>query len=237
MRTKFDRLDLAEKYQKKDFLEFDFEIKQIEEVDNAYIVKGYGAAFNNEDRGGDVILPGAFKETLRDFMPSFLWMHKFDTPIGAIVSAKEDAKGLFIEARCPREDTFVSGRVIPQMRIGSVKSMSIGYYAEEFKEDENYKRTISKIVLFEISPVHLPMNQQATIESVKSMDIETVKEIKSNRDFEKCLRDSGAFSRSAAVYLAKFFNMPTPSDSDEGLKGLLAKLSELKTATQKFKEL
>ncbi|MCK5642774.1 MAG: HK97 family phage prohead protease [Gammaproteobacteria bacterium] len=236
MRTDFDRKDLAEKYSKMEYLEFGFEVKQIDDGEEYYTIKGYASTFGNVDRGGDVVIKGAFRETLKNFMPSYLWIHKMDMPIGKVVDAFEDDKGLFIEARCPKDDTFVSGRVIPQMKIGSVATMSIGYYAEEYEYDDEGNRLLKKIVLFEVSPVHLPMNSRATIESVKSLDIDTAKEIKTKRDFEKALRDLGA-SQKAAVYLAGHFNSPEPSESETGTKELIASLSELKTVTQKFKEI
>lgn len=237
MRTDFDRKDIVEKHSKQEFMEFSFEIKQIDDAnDDYYTVKGYGSTFGNVDRGGDIVEHGAFKKSLSMFMPSYLWMHKMDTPIGRIVVAREDMKGLWIEARLPKDDTLVSGRVIPQMKIGSVATMSIGYYAEVYEENEDGNRVLKEVLLFEVSPVHLPMNEQARIASVKSLDIDIAKKIKTKRDFEKALRECGV-SQKAAVYLASYFKEKEPRDSEDGLKGIAAALSELKQATQEFKDI
>jgi len=114
--------------------------------------------------------------------------------------------------------------------------MSIGYWAQEFDYDDDKNRIIKKAMLFEISLVHLPMNPKAEITSAKTFDIDAVKEIKTKRDFEKTLRDSGAFSQKAALFLTSFFSVPDSSDSDDGeLKELLAVLNDGIAATKKLR--
>lgn len=61
-------------------------------------VSGYGAVFNNEDLGGDIILPGAFKRSLSEWtkrksMPAMLWQHMSDQVIGAWDDIAEDDRG------------------------------------------------------------------------------------------------------------------------------------------------
>lgn len=222
--------------EKKSFLSFDFELKQFSEDDEYFRIEGYGSAFSNVDRGKDIVAPGAMSDSIKEFMPSFLWMHKDDTPIGKIDAASEDSNGLFVKTRLPKDDTLVKGRVIPQVKTGSVAWMSIGYYPTEYHEDDDGNRVITKMVLFEISLVHLPMNPKAKITSSKTFDIDAVKEIKTKRDFEKALRDSGAFSQKAALFLTSFFSVPDSSDSKDGeLKELLAVLDDGIAATKKLR--
>ena len=88
------------------------------------------------DRGRDIVLPGAFKNTLAvNGLPKLLWQHNTDEPIGIITEAREDEKGLFVAGKMPKNDSLVSGRVIPQMQIRSVDSMSIGFRTKRFEDD------------------------------------------------------------------------------------------------------
>lgn len=154
-----------------------FEIKEFSEDGEFFIFKGYASTFGNVDRGGDVILPGAFIDSiaemkrLGDFLP-VVWQHNSDEPIGIYTAFYEDTKGLWVEGKLPKEDTFVSGRVIPQMKVGSVRKLSIGYSvwmdggSFEIRDDVRF---ISKLVLWEVSPVTIPMNNEADILEMKAL--------------------------------------------------------------------
>jgi HK97 family phage prohead protease len=74
--------------------------------------------FGNKDLGNDVVVAGAFAKSLREHgMPLMLFNHKMeDAPIGTIVDAKEDKRGLWFKAELPKDDSFVSGRIIPQLK-------------------------------------------------------------------------------------------------------------------------
>ena len=72
------------------------------------------------------------------------------------------------KAKLPRNDTLVSGRVMPQIKVGSVRSMSVGFEPldVDFETvDKEMRRIITKANLFEISAVPLPMNPNAVITS------------------------------------------------------------------------
>ncbi len=63
---------------------------------------GVAAVFSTPDRGGDVIVPGAFQKSIQrldqsDSTIPLLWQHKADTPIGWISSMSEKSDGLHIE--------------------------------------------------------------------------------------------------------------------------------------------
>lgn len=162
---------------KVEFLNVGFEIKSLDsEADKDFVFfEGYASTFGNIDRGFDVIEKGAFTETLKsDGMPVLLWQHDHDMPIGVFVEAREDEKGLFVRGKLPKDDTFVSGRVVPQMRVGSVKDMSIGYSVQNHDEDVEWKekvvdgkprsvRYLRKVRLWETSLVTIPMNPKASI--------------------------------------------------------------------------
>jgi len=150
---------------------FPFEIKEFKEDGDFFTFEGYLSTFGNEDRGGDIVVKGAFQDSLKEHMPSLLWMHKTDEPIGVFDSLEEDDYGLYVKGRMPKDDDFVLKRVMPQMKIGSIKSMSIGYsaYGRDGISYEKDVRYLKKLFLWEGSLVTIPMNDQANLKTKAAM--------------------------------------------------------------------
>lgn len=151
----------------------EIETKAVSDEDDHFVVTGYASTFGNRDLGGDVVVEGAFKKSLKEHgLPLLCWNHKIDdVPLGAVVEAKEDRKGLWFKAELPRSDSFVATRIVPQLkRRGGLKGVSIGYRPtlKEMRKSDG-ARLLKEIHLFEISFVPLPMNQLAGVESVKSL--------------------------------------------------------------------
>ena len=46
-------------------------------------------------------------------------------PIGKSVELFEDNIGLFVKAKLPKEDDLVKGRVVPQMKVGSINEITL----------------------------------------------------------------------------------------------------------------
>ncbi len=64
--------------------------------------EGYASLFNREDLSRDVILPGAFRNSLRQRGPGgvkMLFQHDPGQPIGIWRTIYEDARGLFAKGR------------------------------------------------------------------------------------------------------------------------------------------
>ena len=135
-----------------------------------FTFKGYGSTFGNMDRVREVVVKGCFLESLKEMIPSLLWQHEWDEPVGIFVKIYEDDKGLYVEGKMPLDDDFVRGRVVPQLEIGSVKSMSIGYSTQKYTYDEeNDIYYLTKVLLWEISLVTIPANKNAIITDMKSI--------------------------------------------------------------------
>lgn len=220
--------------EKKEFLSVGFECKALPDKEDPdfFYFEGYLSTYGNVDRGGDVVVMGAFDESLKELWPELRWQHKGTEVIGIFEEIKSDSKGLWVRGKMPNDDTLVNGRVIPQMKVGSVRSMSIGFYTVESDWKDDGTREIMKAILVEGSLVGQPMNADAEVTDFKTFDIPDVEKIETKRDFEKLLRDSGRFSKKSAVYLASKFN-ETQSDSDE--KKIDAILNELKSMKQTLK--
>jgi HK97 family phage prohead protease len=151
-----------------------FEVKSITEDEDYYIFEGYASTFNNVDRGLDAVMPGAFRETINELMASSrtgklpaLWQHDTEMPVGSYTELREDTRGLFVKGRLPKSDTFVSGRVIPQLKAESVTCMSIGYSTLDYVIEAGV-RLLKTLKLWEISLVTTPMNPLAEITGLKS---------------------------------------------------------------------
>lgn len=152
---------------------FNFEIKEIGEDDsNNYTFDGYASTYGNIDYGNDVIDDGAFSESITTFKPGslpVLWQHDHKTPIGVFQEMRSDSTGLFVKGKLPKDDEFVRNRVVPQLKIGSVNSMSIGFLAKDVEFKQSI-RHITNAHLFEISLVSIPMNPKAKLTSFKNLD-------------------------------------------------------------------
>lgn len=172
--------------------------------------EGYGAVFGNVDSYGDVIVPGAFKATLRDWkkagkLPPMLSQHggwmmgDMDAlPVGVWTEMSEDDTGLKVKGRVINLDTERGKTIHGALREGALDGMSIGYRAKKFtlgtKPDEP-RRKLEMLDLVEVSLVTFPANGLARVSGVKS-GFSTI------REFEDFLRDEGGFSRAAAKAIA-----------------------------------
>ena len=207
-----------------------FELKNIGDDQDAkhFFFEGYASTFGNEDLVGDVVQRGAFNKSLMVKQPVLLWQHDSYEPIGVPAQISEDEHGLFLRGKLPKDDDFVRGRVMPQLKVGSIKSMSIGFRIVDSEYDPQREvRTLKELDLVEVSLVSFPANPEAQVTAVKQATLEQVKEIRSKRDFERCLRESGAFSKQAAVILSsKFLGEPENAATDE-IDSMVSKLDAM----------
>lgn len=133
-------------------------------------IHGYASVFDILDSHNDIVLKGAFKETIQRFdsgkIIPILWQHMQDKPIGIVDSIEEDEYGLYISAR------ILKGIRYGQEAIELIKShiicgFSIGYNVINHKIDyESDTRIINKIDLWEISVVTFPANSETLITAI-----------------------------------------------------------------------
>lgn len=181
--------------------------------------KGYASTFNGNDSYGDTILPGAYAKTISEHgMPKMFWGHDWDIPIGKWLSAVEDEKGLLVEGEFTPGNSQADA-VMAAMTHGTVNGLSIGFRLAEgdYERKKDGGRIIKNVTkLYEISVVNFPADEDARISEVRS---EEVDELKTIRDFENFLRDSGGFSKSVATSIVakakKLFADQRESDVDE----------------------
>lgn len=157
--------------------------------------EGYASSFYTLDRHGDIVLPGAYKDGLAEFLEdNFIGgkNHDHNNPLGKFYFAAEDKVGLYVKAQLSDIESARELRTL--IRDGVIKKMSVGMRlqkishvspakAKELQEKAGYQpdaeelelfdrleavRLIHKAQLFEVSPVTYPANKQAKIMAYKT---------------------------------------------------------------------
>jgi len=165
------------------------------------VISGYAALFGERDKGGDIILPGAFAATLAAHKaaggaPAFLWQHDPGNPIGVWDEIEEDERGLRVRGRLLL-DVPDGAKARALLKAGAVKGLSIGYRTVTAERGEaGGTRMLKQVDLWEISLVTFPMQPRAGIDSVKFSTIEAG--VETLADAEALLREEAEFSRKAA---------------------------------------
>jgi HK97 family phage prohead protease len=161
------------------------------------VIEGYGSVFGNVDSYGDIVVAGAFAQTLKgDRAPAMLWQHNPDEPIGVWTEVREDKRGLVVKGQLAL-GTQRGREALELIKMGALSGLSIGYSTVKSSFDEQSGiRSLLELDLWEVSPVTFPANEAARITSAKSAE-----GIKTIRDFENFLREQG-FSRGAAAAIA-----------------------------------
>lgn len=185
---------------------FTLEKNGIEETDEHFSFKGHAATWGENTHPNmfgqiDRLHKGAFVNSINQHKKEkknfpVLWQHNTDMPLGIYKEIKEDDIGLFVHGILPKTDTFVSGRVIPQMGIGSIQKMSIGFDPEDFsfetKEEKTF-RDITKIDLWEASIVTFARDDDADISEFNAIRIDDLKNM-DVRELERLLKTGASFS-------------------------------------------
>lgn len=180
------------------------ELKADGESDEYLTVTGYGSVFGVKDSGNDMVMPGAFRETIASGRkPKMLWQHDPNHPIGTWDELREDEKGLFMRGRISKK-AAKGAEVAELVKMGAIEGLSIGYRTQEYEMDvrssEDRVRKLIKLQLWETSVVTFPMNELANIYAMKSADDMSEAEIK--RHIEKSLKEinvSGTMAKAMAA--------------------------------------
>jgi HK97 family phage prohead protease len=136
------------------------------------------AVFGNKDHGGDVIVPGAFAESLRDWEASgdaipAIWSHQWSDPfahIGWSLSAAETVDGLLVTAQLDLENptALQTYKLLKQRRV---KEFSFGYDVVDggyVTQDEDEFFELRKLNLIEFGPTLKGMNPDTQLLGTKS---------------------------------------------------------------------
>jgi HK97 family phage prohead protease len=143
---------------------------------------GYAAVFGNTDAHGDVILPGAFRDSLAERkaggrpIPMHV-MHRVlggdGLPVGVWNNVTEDDKGLKVTGKISGMNTDAGRLLYERVKDGALGGLSIGYRlrpngAVYGKKAGEPKRTLKGLDLHEISLVDDPSNAMSRVEEMKA---------------------------------------------------------------------
>lgn len=145
---------------------------------------GYASVFGNKDSYGDVVLAGAFTNTLADWKAKgipipLLWGHNTADPdfnLGEILEATEDDRGLKVHGRLDMESPKAA-QTYRLLKSGRVNQMSFAYrvvdgaYIQPEGEDKTWRDAyyeLRELELYEVSIVPIGANQETEILAVKA---------------------------------------------------------------------
>jgi hypothetical protein len=208
--------------------------------------EGYGAVFNNMDYGRDVIKPGAFRKTLKEWkrrkqMPAMFWHHNDYQPVGEWLEMAEDEKGLFVKGQLWVEGNSLGRKPIEAAEMvrnlvtsNGPKGLSIGYSAKDYKFEDHEgtrARILKELGLFEVSPVPFGMNPKAEVTNAKALSdlADEDGQVADIRSFEKFLRDAGLSQKQAKALLSDGYKslLPQEEQRDAGLGELVAGIKSI----------
>ena len=139
-------------------------------IDADGVFEGYASLFGVADLGKDVVMPGAFADSLRKRgVPEvrLLWQHDPAQPIGRWLHIEEDRRGLRVRGKLNLAVERARD-IHALMREGAVDGLSIGFRVERARaERPTGLRRLEKLDLWEISVVTFPMLPDARVETVK----------------------------------------------------------------------
>lgn len=139
------------------------------------------SVFGNKDSYGDVVMPGAFKDTLAtweasgDSIPVY-WSHQMSDPdmnIGYVVSAKETDQGLEVVAQLDTEDegSPKAKQAYRLLKGRRVTQFSFAYDVEEggfVEKDGDSYFELRKMRLYEVGPTPIGANTETELLAVKT---------------------------------------------------------------------
>jgi HK97 family phage prohead protease len=139
-------------------------------IDADGTVEGYASLFGEIDQARDMVMRGAFANTLAQrgvHRIPMLFQHDPSEPVGVWLELREDHRGLFARGRLIPEVT--RGReLLSLLRAGAIDGLSIGFRTVKGTIDPRTRiRRLAAVDLWEISIVTFPLLAGARVRAVK----------------------------------------------------------------------
>jgi len=133
-------------------------------------IEGYASLFGAVDQARDMVMPGAFRETLKTRglrkIP-MLFQHDPAEPVGVWLELAEDFRGLRARGRLI-PDVTRARELLALLRSGAIDGLSIGYRTVRGQiEPRTRVRRLYQVDLWEISIVTFPLLDGARVGTVK----------------------------------------------------------------------
>lgn len=217
---------------------FDYEAKELQST-GAF--KGYGSVFNNLDYDRDIVAPGAFKKSLKEWksrkrLPPVLWQHDTREPLGPYTMMAEDEKGLQVEGLLLVDDVRRAREARALMVHKAIDGLSIGFITRNSRPDKAQNaRVITEAELLEVSIVTMQANIKATVTDVKggAITVDDIDRLMLPKELEEFLREAGFSKQAAIAFMAKCRRQGEPGGDEDMstlLKSIRAGTAQLKGA-------
>ena len=179
--------------------EVKFAPADLTEVDADGTFTGYASLFGVADLGRDIVMPGAFRDSLRRRGAGgvkMLYQHDPADPIGVWLDLREDDRGLRATGRLMTEIARAR-EVLSLMRAGVLDGLSIGFRTVRGRQDrKSGTRRLLEIDLWEISVVTFPLLPDARVAAVKTVPQD--RRLPTPRQFERWLTQDAGLTRTEA---------------------------------------
>jgi HK97 family phage prohead protease len=134
-------------------------------------IEGYASLFGEVDQARDMVMPGAFRRTLKTRgvrrIP-MLFQHDPAEPVGIWLELRENHRGLYARGRLI-PDVSRARELLALLRAGALDGLSIGFKTVKGRVDPKTRvRKLDAVELWEISIVTFPLLNGARVHAVKS---------------------------------------------------------------------
>ena len=133
-------------------------------------VDGYASLFGEIDQARDMMMPGAFAQTLKARglrKVPMLFQHDPAEPVGIWLELREDFRGLWARGKLI-PDVTRARELLALVEAGAVDGLSIGYRTVRGRiEPRTRVRKLYQVDLWEISIVTFPLLAGARVRAVK----------------------------------------------------------------------
>ncbi|MEM8849845.1 MAG: HK97 family phage prohead protease [Pseudomonadota bacterium] len=130
-------------------------------------IEGYASWFGVEDTGRDVVAAGAYCDSLARISAEgrsvkMLWQHDPAQVIGVWDEVVEDGRGLRVKGRL-LDGVEKAREAAALIAAGALDGLSIGYTVKRATKDNQGRRLLKELELWEVSLVTFPMLPSARV--------------------------------------------------------------------------
>lgn len=203
------------------------EVKVVDE--EAGIIEAYVSIFGNVDSYGDIVVQGAFRDSLAKYFPRYpkgVWSHDWAQPIAKTLEAREDERGLYIKAQLLL-DIQKAKEAYVLIKEGVMTDFSFGYEVDDYEMDfDKGVRYLKRLTIYEWSPVLVGANRSATLIGVKG-DGQIIEEEEQEQKEEPKAEPEAVVEEKAGRVLSEK-NVNLVKDAIGGLDEMVASAKSLK---------
>lgn len=210
------------------------EIRAEQSDDKSLRISGHAAVFNKKSNDlmffREIVLPGAFKKTIKDADVRALWNHDPNFVLGrnkaGTLRLQEDDIGLKTDIDLP--DTQFARDIYTSIKRGDVDQMSFGFRTVTDRwriENKEYIRELIEVELFDVSPVTFPAYPQTDIAARAELRSYYEQKIKEIGQPEAPLPDDFSSRSQARAELLTRWSARLPKPDRNDLSEILKKCS------------